>query len=115
MPIWSFAGSDPSRSAAAEVLEQSRDIYRSLGGRLGEAKRPALEHLDAKGDFPLPAVAIPTSGDGDGNFTFVGVHGNLDLGRLYEDARSVAAAIAKVIEPVEAEPEKAAVAAPVGG
>jgi hypothetical protein len=67
------------------------------------AIRDALEHLDKSGDFPVPSVGFPTSGDGDGNFTFMGRYGNLDLGKMYEDARSVARAIARVIEPLEAE------------
>ncbi len=67
-----------------------------------KAIRDALEHLDMSGDFPAPAVAFPASGDG-GTFTFMGRHGNLDLGKMYEDARSVAQAIARVIEPLEAE------------
>lgn len=105
----------PIRSEHQPQLKLALTTFNSRWWASLKAIRNALEHLDAKGDFPLPSVAVPTSGDRDGSFTFVGVHGNLDLGRLYEDARSVAAAIAKVIEPVEAEPEKAALAAPVGG
>ena len=51
---------------------------------------------------------IPLSGDRDGSFTFMRRHGNIDLGKLHEDARSIAVAIAKVIEPVETEREKTA-------
>lgn len=71
-----------------------------------KAIRDAMEHLDTSGDFPVPAIAFPASGDG-GTFTFMGRYGNLDLGKMYEDARSLARAIARVIEPLEAEHDQA--------
>lgn len=60
MPIWSFAGSDPSRSAAGEVLEQARDIYRKIGDQLGQANVVCrlASTLQASGDLPGAAELL---------------------------------------------------------
>jgi hypothetical protein len=102
----------PIRSEHRPQLKLALTAFNSRWRESLKSIRNALEHLDASGDFPVPSVGIPTSGNGEGSFTFAGVHGNLDLGKLYEDAQSVAAAIAKVIESAEAEQEKATVSRP---
>jgi hypothetical protein len=107
-----------ARQVPSEHQEQLRLALNSFKSKWREslkAIRDALEHLDTSGDFPVPSVGFPMSGDGDGNFTFVGRHGNLDLVKMYEDARSVARAIARVIGPSDAELNKAALASSGGG
>jgi hypothetical protein len=62
--------------------------------------RDALEHVETPvAGFPVPAVGIPMSGNGDGKFIFMGPTGNLDLGKMYEAARAIAKAISSVVGP----------------
>ena len=53
----------------------------------------------------MPAVGIPANGNGDGEFILTGSYGNLDLGKMYKDAQSIAKAIASIIELAEGELE----------
>lgn len=88
-------------STHQEQLDRALRIFHSKWGNL-TAVRNALEHSDTTGDFPVPAIGIPTSGQGDGEFTFMWSGGNIDLGKLYANAQSVAQAIAAVLESAEA-------------
>ena len=83
-------------------LKQAIKVFNSKSGKL-EAIRNALEHADKAAMLPLPAVGIPMSGHGDGHFIFMWPGGNLDIGKLFEDAQTVFKAILRVIEPLEAE------------
>jgi len=87
-------------------LKLALKIFNSRWGNL-TAVRDALEHSDTAAMFPVPAVRIPTSGHGDGQFIFMWPGGNIDLGELFEDARSILKAIVSIIEPVEAEHDRA--------
>ncbi|HEY6315008.1 MAG TPA: hypothetical protein VIY52_29980 [Streptosporangiaceae bacterium] len=88
-------------------LEQALNVFNSRWWASLKEIRDALEHFDTTAlAFPVPAVGIPASGNGDGEFTFMRPGGNLDLGKLYEDARSIAKAILSVIEPLEAERDR---------
>jgi hypothetical protein len=74
------------------------------GDRLKEI-RDALEHVESlSSGFPVPMVGIPADGNGDGEFILMGPHGNLNLTKVYEDARSIAKAIASIVEPAESGP-----------
>jgi hypothetical protein len=77
-------------------------IFHSRWGTLTDI-RNALEHSDSTAMFPVPAIAFPTHKDGDGQFIFMWPSGNLDLGKLFDDALSIRRAIAGVIEPLETE------------
>ena len=90
------------RSDHQEQLRQALKIFNSKWGNLTKV-RDAMEHSDTAADFPVPVIGISTSGQGDGEFTFMWPGGNLDLGKLYKDAQSVVKAIVSIIEPVEAE------------
>ncbi len=81
-------------------LKLALKVFNSRWGNL-TAVRDSLEHSDTAAEFPVPVVVIPTSGNGDGEFTFMWPGSNLNLGKLYEDARSIVRAIATVIEPAE--------------
>lgn len=71
------------------------------GDRLKEI-RDALEHVQSVSPgFPVPMVSIPAAGKGDGEFILMGPHGNLNLAKVYEDARSIAKAVANIVEPAE--------------
>lgn len=88
--------------------EYQIDVKRAIGVFNSRWKniirvRDALEHFDKAGMFPVPAGAYPTSGQGDAEFTFLWPGGNLEISKLYEDARSILQAILRVIEPIEAE------------
>jgi hypothetical protein len=82
-------------------LKLALNIFHSKWGNL-TAVRDALEHSDTAAMLPLPAVGVPVSGHGDGQFTFAWPGGNLDLGKVYEDARSIVEAIVSILEPVDA-------------
>lgn len=84
-------------------LRQAINVFKSRWWANLKAIRDALEHSDTAMMFPVPAVGIPVSGHGDGQFIFMWPGGNLDLGKLFEDAQSVFRAILRVIEPIEAE------------
>jgi hypothetical protein len=86
-------------------LKLAVKIFDSRWGMLTDV-RNALEHPDGPGMFPVPAIGLPTSGRGNGDFIFMWPGGNLNLGRLYEDARSITRAIVSIIEPIEAECDK---------
>jgi hypothetical protein len=83
-------------------LKQAIGVFNSRWKNITHV-RDALEHFDKAAMFPVPVGAYPTSGRNDAQFTFLWPEGNLDLGKLYEDARSILKAILKVIEPIEAE------------
>jgi hypothetical protein len=83
-------------------LKLALKVFDSRWGNL-KAVRNALEHCDLAEMFPVPAVGIPASGNGDGEFTFMWPGGNLDLGKLYEDSRSIARAIVSIVESAGAE------------
>jgi hypothetical protein len=99
----------------AQVALQIRSKYHAqlkLALRIFESKwwtslkeiRDALEHVETPAaGFPVPSVRIPSNENGAGEFILMGPHGNLDMGKLYEDARSIAKAIASIIEQVEGE------------
>lgn len=93
------------RSEHQEQLRLALKIFNSKWGNL-TAVRDAMEHSDTAKMFPAPAIGIPTSGNGDGEFTFMWPGGNLNLGKLYKDAQSIATAIVSIIEPVEAERDR---------
>ena len=79
-------------------LKLALKVFNSRWGNL-KAVRDAMEHFDTtEAVFPVAAVGIPASGNGDGEFTFMWPGGNLDLGKLYEDARSIAKAVVSIIE-----------------
>jgi hypothetical protein len=84
-------------SAHQQQLKLALRLFNSRWGNL-KVVRDALEHSDTAATFPVPAVGIPSSGNGDGEFTFMWPGGNLNLGKLYEDARSIAQAIISIIE-----------------
>jgi hypothetical protein len=86
-------------------LKLSIKIFDSKWGMLTDV-RNALEHSDGPEIFPVPAIGLPTSGHSNGDFIFMWPGGNLNLGKLYEDARSIARAIVSIIEPIEAECDK---------
>jgi hypothetical protein len=86
-----------------QQLRQAISVFKSRWWVSLKGIRDALEHSDTAKMFPVPAVGIPMSGHGDDEFTFMWPGGNIDLGKLYEDARSMLKAILRIIEPVEAE------------
>jgi hypothetical protein len=83
-------------------LKLAIKIFYSHWGNLTDV-RDALEHSDTATMSPVPAISLPTLGDSAGQFVFMWPGGNLDLGRLFEDAQSILKAILGVIEPLEAE------------
>jgi len=94
-----------ARKVASEQQPQLKLALGTFNSRWGNLTkvRDALEHSDTAADFPLPAVGIPASGQGDGEFTFMWSGGNLDLGKLYADACSIVRAIVSVIDSAELE------------
>ena len=58
--------------------------------------RNALEHFDTNPMFPVPM-------HGGDQFVFIWPGGNIDVVKLFGDARAVLRAILSVIEPLEAE------------
>jgi len=58
--------------------------------------RNALGHFDQKALFPVPM-------HGGDQFVFMWPGGNIDLAKLFEDAREILRAILNIIEPLEAE------------
>lgn len=94
-----------ARRIPSEHQPQLKLAIKILNSRWGNLKavRDALEHSDTAATFPVPAVGIPMSGHGDGKFTFMWPGGNIDLGKLYEDAQSILKTIIRVIESLEAE------------
>lgn len=83
-------------------LKQAIGVFNSRWGHIIKV-RDALEHFDTAAMFPAPAVSFPMSEDGDVNFTFLWPGGNLDLGKLFQDARSILIAILRVLESLEAD------------
>ena len=77
-------------------------VFYSRWGNLTDI-RNALEHSDTTTMFPVPAVSFPMHEDSDGQFVFMWPGGNLDLGKLFDNAQSILKAILGVIEPLEAE------------
>jgi hypothetical protein len=49
--------------------------------------------------FPVPAASFPPAEHSSGQFVFMWPGGNVDLGKLYEDAQSLLKAILKLVEP----------------
>jgi hypothetical protein len=82
-------------------LKLALKIFNSQWANL-KAVRDALEHSDTATRFPVPAVAISTSVDGDGRFIFMWPGGNVDVGKLYEDTHSILKAILRILAQIEA-------------
>lgn len=94
------------RSEYHEQLKLAVKVFKSRWWPSIKEIRDALEHVERLSTgFPVPAVGIPANGNGDGEFILTGSHGNLDLGKMYKDAQSIAKAIASIIEPAEGELE----------
>jgi hypothetical protein len=83
-------------------LKLAIKVFYSRWGNLTDV-RNALEHSDTAAIFPVPAASFPVLEDSGGQFVFMWPGGNLDLGKLFEDAQSILKAILGVIEPLEAE------------
>jgi hypothetical protein len=90
----------PSNSQSQ--LKLAIKVFYSRWGNLTDV-RDALEHSDTAAMLPIPMIGIPTLKNGVGEFVFMWPGGNLDLGRLFEDAQSILKAILGIIEPLEAE------------
>ena len=84
-------------------LKLALSIFNSRWWSTLKAVRDALEHFDTTAMFPAPAVGIPASGSGEGHFVFMWPRGNLDIGKLYEDAEPIKKAIVSIIGPIEAQ------------
>jgi hypothetical protein len=92
---------DPKHHAQLKLAVK---VFDSQWGDRLKGIRDALEHVESVSTgFPVPMVSIPTDGDGDGEFILMGPHGNLNLAKVYEDARSIAKAIARIVALPEAE------------
>jgi hypothetical protein len=95
---------DPKRHAQ---LKLAIKVFDSRWGDRIKDIRNALEHVESLSPgFPVPAVAIPTDGNGNGEFIFMAPGGNLDVGKMYEDARSIAKAIASIVQPADGQHEE---------
>jgi hypothetical protein len=99
-----------ARRIPSEHQPQLKLALKVFGSKWGNltAVRDALEHSDTTILFPLPVVGTTQHGQGAAEFTFAWPGGNLDIGKMYEDARSILNAIVGVIEPIEAERDTAA-------
>jgi len=84
------------RSENQPQLKLAVRVFKSLWWGKLRAIRNALEHFDENDMFPVPM-------HGGGQFVFMWPGGNIDLAKLFEDARAVLRAILNVIEPLEAE------------
>jgi hypothetical protein len=89
-------------SGCQSQLRLATKVFYSRWGNLTDI-RNALEHPDTTAMFPVPAVSFPMHEDSGSQFVFMWPGGNLDLGKLFDDAQTILKAILGVIEPLEAE------------
>ena len=92
----------PPRNQAQTQLKRAISVFNSRWGHAIDV-RDALEHFDTASMFPGPMVSFPTSESDTPRFVFMWPGGNLDLGKLFEDARSILKAILRVLESAETE------------
>jgi len=92
---------EQARQIPSQHQPQLKLAIKAFYSRWGNltAVRNALEHSDATAMFPVPAASFHTAEHSSGQFVFMWPGGNVDLGKLYEDAQSLLKAILKLVEP----------------
>lgn len=96
---------EQARQIPSDCQSQLRLAIKAFYSRWGNLTEihNALEHSDTTAMVPVPAISFPMYEDSGDQFVFMWPGGNLDLGKLFDDAQSILKAILGVIEPLEAE------------